>query len=172
MMAWEFATLQNIADRHGWHKFISMQNFHNLIYREEEREMIPYCQDTGVGIIPWSPIAGGVLARPLHERTSERESSDRIVKGARERETAADKTIIERVEEVAKKHGVSMAIVATAWSLSKEFTNPIVGLSSKERIDQACAAVKFKLPEEDIKYLEEPYQPKSIVGHSTGRTNL
>ncbi|KAI9821621.1 MAG: hypothetical protein M1832_003295 [Thelocarpon impressellum] len=167
MMAWEFQALQNIADRRGWHKFICMQNYHNLIYREEEREMIPYCQDTGVGIIPWSPIARGVLARPWHDRSTHRAETDHLIKSfIHQQADAVDEAIVGRVEETAKKHGVSMFTVAVAWSLSKTYVNPIIGLGSKERIEQACAAVKFKLPEEDIKYLEDPYQPKVIVGHS------
>lgn len=165
MAAWEFQTLQNIASTHHWHKFISMQNYHNLLYREEEREMLPYCADTGVGCIPWSPIARGVLARPWSERTSTREKSDNFLKSLiRSRESEVDKAIVDRVEEVAKKRGVGMATVATAWSLRKK-TYPIVGLSSKERIDQAVEAVKFEITEEEAKYLEEPYLPKNIQGY-------
>ncbi|KAJ9200999.1 hypothetical protein DTO164E3_3748 [Paecilomyces variotii] len=163
MAAWEFQTLQNIAARNGWHQFISMQNYHNLIAREEEREMIPYCQDTGVGLIPWSPLARGVLARPWGERSSVRESTDRVVSFlVRGRETEGDRMIVNRLEEIAKKKGVSMAQVATAWSLSHKGMNPILGLNSKERIDEAVAAIKVKLSEEEIKYLEEPYVAKGI----------
>lgn len=166
MAAWEFQSLQNVAEAHGWHKFISMQNYYNLIYREEEREMLPYCADTGVGAIPWSPIARGALARPWGDRGTDREQSDRLLKAmVRGQETEVDKAIVERVEEVAKKRGVAMAIVATAWCLSKNLVNPIVGLSSKERIDQAVEAVKFKLTDEEVKYLEEPYRPKNIQGY-------
>jgi len=168
MAAWEFQTLQNIADRRGWHKFISMQNYYNLIYREEEREMIPYCRDAGVGLIPWSPIARGALARPFDSRTTIREDTDRMLSMMiRAKETEIDKTIINRVEEIAKKHNVSMTQVATAWCLSKESVYPIIGLSSKERIDQAVEAVKFasqgKLSKEDITYLEEGYAPKEVL---------
>ncbi|PQE16889.1 versiconal hemiacetal acetate reductase protein [Rutstroemia sp. NJR-2017a BBW] len=160
----------NIADKHGWHKFVSMQNYYNLLYREEEREMIPYCRDTGVGLIPWSPIARGALARPFDDRSTTREKSDRMLNGIiRGKETEIDKTIIGRVEEIAKKKGVSMATIATAWCLSKNSVNPIIGLSSKERIDQTVESVKFassgKLTEEDIKYLEECYAPKVIQGY-------
>lgn len=166
MAAWEFQSLQNIAEAHNWHKFISMQNYYNLIYREEEREMLPYCADTGVGCIPWSPIARGVLARPWGDRNTTREKSDGYLQVAiRSRETDVDKAIVTRVEEVAKKRGVSMATVGTAWCLSKNSVYPIVGLSSKERIDQAIEAIKFKLTEEEIKYLEEPYLPKAIQGY-------
>ncbi|KAB8213761.1 NADP-dependent oxidoreductase domain-containing protein [Aspergillus flavus] len=163
MAAWEFQTLQNIAERNGWHKFISMQNYHNLLAREEEREMIPYCVDSGVGLIPWSPMARGVLARPWNSRSTTRESTDAALKLlVRSRESEADKAIVDRVEELAKKKGVSMAQVSIAWSLSHTNENPILGLNSKERIDEAVASIKVKLTDEEIKYLEEPYIPKAL----------
>ncbi|KAI4620187.1 hypothetical protein J4E80_004713 [Alternaria sp. BMP 0032] len=164
MAAWEFQTLQNIADRNGWHKFISMQNYYNLIYREEEREMIPYCQDTGVGLIPWSPIARGALTRPWSDRSSKRAETDKFLEMlVHGREDAIDKKIIERVEEVAKKHNVSMACIATAWTIKKGVC-PIIGLSSKERIDETVKNSNFKLTDEDAKYLEEVYVPKARQG--------
>jgi aryl-alcohol dehydrogenase-like predicted oxidoreductase len=170
MAAWEFQTLQNIAEKHNWHKFISMQNYYNLIYREEEREMIPYCQDTGVGLIPWSPIARGTLARPWGDRSTLREKTDRFLNVLiRDKETESDKIVTSRVEEIAKKHGVSMTTIATAWCLSKGSVSPIIGLSSNERIDQAVESVKFassgKLTQEDIAYLEEGYVPKERRGY-------
>jgi len=143
-----------------------MQNYHNLLYREEEREMIPYCRDTGVGLIPWSPVARGVLARPWDTRNTEREASDNFLKSLiRSKETEIDKAIVDRVEEIAQKKGVNMAQVAMAWSLRQEGVNPIVGLGSKERIDQAVEAVKVKLSEEQARYLEEPYMPKVVQGY-------
>ncbi len=164
MATWEFQTLQNIAEKHGWHKFISMQNYHNLLYREEEREMIPYCKDTGVGLIPWSPVARGVLTRPWNTRDSKRETSDHFLKVLyRDGATEANKAIVDRVEEVAKRNNVSMATIATAWSL-KQGVLPIIGLSSKERIDQAVENVNYELSDEDAKYLEAPYLPKEVVG--------
>ena len=166
MAAWEFQNLQNIAATHGWHQFISMQNYYNLLYREEEREMLPYCAHTGVGCIPWSPIARGALARPWGVRDSVREKSDHFIKSQiRSRETEVDKAITDRVEEVAKKHDMPMTAVAIAWCLSKNMVNPIVGLSSAERIDQAVAAIRLKLSEEEIKYLEEPYLPRKVQGY-------
>lgn len=165
MAAWEFQTLQNIADRNGWHKFVSMQNYYNLIYREEEREMIPYCQDTGVGLIPWSPIARGALTRPFADRSSKRAETDKFVSMlVYEREFAADKKIIERVEEVAKKNNVSMACIATSWCIKKGVC-PIIGLSSKQRIEEAVENIHFKLSDEDAKYLEEAYIPKERQGY-------
>lgn len=142
-----------------------MQNYHNLLYREEEREMIPYCQFSGVGLIPWSPLARGVLTRPWAERTTQREQSDNALKNLiRSKETDVDKAIVDRVEEVAKRRGVSMACIATAWSIKKGDI-PIVGLSSQERIDETVANVKYEISDEDVKYIEEPYMPKTIVGH-------
>jgi versiconal hemiacetal acetate reductase len=161
MAAWEFQDLQNVADKHGWHKFISMQNFYNLLYREEENEMIPYCNHTGVGLVPWSPIARGALARPFQSRETHREKTDNWLKAlVRSQESKVEEEITNRVEEVAKKMEKSMAQVAIAWCLSKKDVCPIVGLSTKERMDEAVDACKIKLGGEDIKYLEEPYLPK------------
>jgi len=165
MAAWEFQALQNVAERHGWPKFISMQNYHNLLYREEEREMIPYCKDSGVGLIPWSPVARGALTRPWDSRSTLRETSDSFLKShIRSRETETDKAITDRVEEIAKKKGISMAQVATAWSLSKGMC-PIIGMNKKDRIDEAVATLKITLTEEETKYLEEPYVAKAISGY-------
>jgi len=166
MAAWEFQTLQNIADRKGWHKFISMQNYYNLIYREEENEMIPYCNDTGVGLIPWSPVGRGALTRPWGSRDTKREQSDNYLKNLiRSKESEVDKAIVDRLEEVSKKLGHSMAQVAMAWCMSKQDVMPIVGLGTTERMDEAVEACKIKLSEEDMKYLEEPYQPKTRQGY-------
>ncbi|EAW10563.1 aldo/keto reductase [Aspergillus clavatus NRRL 1] len=164
MAAWEFQALQNIAARNGWHQFISMQNYHNLLAREEEREMIPYCLDAGVGLIPWSPMARGVLARPWAARASVRESTDAALKLlVRGRESDSDRAIVERVEEIARRRGVTMAQVAIAWVLSHPNENPILGLASKERIDEAVAAVELRLEPDEIAYLEEPYVPKTLT---------
>lgn len=132
--------------------------------------MIPYCRDTGVGLIPWSPIARGALARPFNDRSTTREKSDKMLDMLiRSKESEIDKRVISRVEEIAKKRGVSMTTIATAWCLSKDKVNPIIGLSSKERIDQAVESVHFaksgKLTKEDIEYLEEGYAPKGRQGY-------
>ncbi|OSS54392.1 hypothetical protein B5807_01086 [Epicoccum nigrum] len=164
MAAWEFQTLQNIAEKNGWHKFISMQNYYNLIYREEEREMIPYCQDTGVGLIPWSPIARGALTRPWSDRSSSRAQTDKFLESlVHGREDQIDQEIIGRVEEVAKKNNVSMACIATAWCIKKGVC-PIIGLNSKERVDETVKNANYKLSDEDAKYLEEKYRPKERQG--------
>lgn len=165
MAAWQFQQLQHVAEKHGWHQFISMQNLYNLLYREEEREMIPYCHDTGVGLVPWSPIARGILARPWTERSTKREHTDGFLhRLLRSRETEADKAIVDRVQELASKKGVSMAQVAIAWTLSKGVC-PILGLSKKERINEAIDALQVKLSEEETQYLEAPYVPKSVCGY-------
>ncbi|KAF2753905.1 Aldo/keto reductase [Pseudovirgaria hyperparasitica] len=166
MNAWEFQMLQNIAEKHGWHQFISMQNYHNLLYREEEREMIPYCKYTGVGLIPWSPVARGALTRPWCSRDTHRERTDGALKRlVREKESEVDKLIVDRVEEIAKKLGVSMAGVATAWSIHKGDI-PIIGLNSKERIEETVINSNIELTDEDVAYLDEPYIPKVKVGHT------
>lgn len=127
--------------------------------------MIPYCKDTGVGLVPWSPIARGALTRPWSSRSTPREKSDRFLNTLiRSRETEVDKQIIDRVEEVAKKMGCSMAGVATAWCIAKG-VQPIIGLGSKERIDEAVTNAALELSEEDIKYLDEPYLPKAVAGY-------
>ncbi|KAJ5183657.1 Aldo/keto reductase [Penicillium capsulatum] len=163
MAAWEFQSLQNIAINKGWHRFISMQNYHNLIAREEEREMIPYCQDSGVGLIPWSPMARGVLARPWDSRSSVRENTDGALKFlVRSREAESDKIIVDRVQELASKKGVKMAQIAIAWSLSHANEYPIVGLNSTARIDEAVGSLQVHLTPEEIRYLEEAYVPKGI----------
>lgn len=148
--------LNNVAEKHGWHKFVSMQNYHNLLYREEEREMHPYCEHAGIGLIPWSPLAQGVLARPWNTSTK-RTSTDPY---AGMFSSTADKVIVDHVEEIAKRMGISMAQVAVAWSLSKG-VNPILGLQSIKRIDEAVASLSVTLAEEDIKSLDDLYEPKA-----------
>ncbi|KAI5953550.1 hypothetical protein KGF54_002922 [Candida jiufengensis] len=165
MKATEFAQLQFIAEQNGWFKFISMQNYYNLLYREEEREMIPFCQENDLGkvsIIPWSPIARGVLARPFDVKSeNKRTEEDKTFKMlGLDSLTDADKEILKRVEELAKKHNVSMAVVATSWVLRQKGCNPIVGISSEERADDIIKAITFNLSDEEAKYLEEPYIPK------------
>ena len=128
--------------------------------------MLPYCRATGIGCVAWSPVARGVLTRPWDERTSQREQTDNFLKSMiRSRETDVDKAIVDRVEEIAKKKGVGMAQVAMAWSLRQPSINPIVGLSSKERVDQAVETLKVKLTDEEAKYLEELYLPKTVQGY-------
>lgn len=159
MKTYEFQTLQNVAEKNNWFKFIAMQDLYNLLYREEEREMIPYCEKTNIGIIPWSPNARGLLARPL---TTEK-SQDQIQKLSKLLGLSpfgeVDKTIINRVEELSKKKNVSMAQIALAWLISKN-TYPIVGMGSVERVEDTAKAFEVELTKEDIRYLEELYAPK------------
>ena len=134
-----------------------MQNYHNLLYREEEREMHPYCQHAGIGLIPWSPLAQGKLARPWSTSTHRGDNNP----FASLLTSPSDEAIVNKVEEVAGKLGISMAQVATAWSLSKG-VNPILGLQSEKRIDEAVGALGVVLSEEDIKALEGVYKAKSV----------
>lgn len=169
MRATEFAELQYVADKNGWFKFISMQNYYNLLYREEEREMIPYCKDNifgKVGCIPWSPIARGLLARPTNVESehNRNDKTDIMIGKLTGPELKADQEINRRVEEVANKLGVSMANVATAWVIGKGHT-PIVGINTLDRVDDTIKAISLKLLDEDVKYLEEPYIPRAVFGH-------
>lgn len=164
MKAIEFAQLQFIAEQNCWTKFISMQNFYNLVYREEEREMIPFCKDNDFGrveIIPYSPIASGLLARPLGSKGTERLTTDPIyAKKGLSTPTDADKEIVNRVQGLAEKYQVSMAAVATGWVLFKG-ANPIVGVNSVERVDDFLKALSFTLTESEVAFLEEPYVAKA-----------
>ena len=166
MYAYQFIGLNNIAERHGWTKFVSMQNFHNLLYREEEREMMRYCKENGIGVIPWSPLSRGVLARPWSEKVgSTRSKSDRMFKTVHGAEVESDKKIVNKVEEIAKKKGISMSAVAIAWSRTK-VTAPILGISKEDRLQDALDALKVELTEDEIKELEEDYVPRTILGHA------
>lgn len=159
MYTWEFARLQYTAKMNNWTPFISMQPFYNLLYREEEREMIPFCDATGVGVIPWSPIARGLLARPLGQET-ERAKADTKTKTWN---ASANLEIVNRVEEMAKKKGVSMAVLSTAWVVKKGCW-PIIGLNSEERIAEVVQALSVEFSKEDMDYLEEQYKPREIQG--------
>lgn len=161
MRAYQFVMLQSIAEKNGWTKFISMQNFYNLLYREEEKEMMEYCKLTNVGVIPWSPNARGVLTRPLEVTMGDSSrASTYNIKDAVDALDQGDKEILKRVEELSKKHEVSMAVISTAYVLSKGFS-PIVGFSKPERVDDAIRAFNLKLSKEDIDYLEAPYITKT-----------
>ncbi|AQZ11107.1 hypothetical protein BZL39_C00270 [Zygosaccharomyces parabailii] len=156
MLATEFVEMQHLAETHGWFKFISWQTQYNLLYREDEREVIPYSKKHGIALIPWSPNRRGFLTRSLGQQT-ERAEND-IVKVEL---SEADKEIIGRVEELSKRKGVSMAAISTAWVLGKG-CNPIVGMSSIDRVNDAITALSVELTEEDLQYLEEVYVPKCL----------
>ncbi|EEU34465.1 uncharacterized protein NECHADRAFT_94802 [Fusarium vanettenii 77-13-4] len=165
MYTWEFARLQYIARSNGWTEFISMQPFYNLLYREEEREMLPFCQATGVGVIPWSPIARGLLAKPLPSEGNTEGQSLRSQMDKKKDAWFADANleIVNRVQKVAADKGVSMALVATAWVLQKGCW-PILGLNSEKRVKEAVDALKIQFTAEELEYLESEYRPRNIQG--------
>jgi aryl-alcohol dehydrogenase-like predicted oxidoreductase len=167
MYAWQFMKSLAVSDRHGWARFVSMQNHYNLVYREEEREMIPLCIDQGVGVIPWSPLARGFLAG---NRTREkggattRSKSDEYAHNMYYQDD--DFTVVERLKLVAEQLGVSRPQAALAWILGKPgLTAPIVGASKAEHLDQAVDAVSIRLSPEQVTMLEEPYRPHRVLGH-------
>ena len=162
MCATQFARMQFVAEKNGWTTFISMQNQYNLLYREEEREMNRFCNDTGVGLIPWAPLCRGHLARPPAEfGSTERSSREQAGKHG---QSELDRQIISRAVEIAEKRGWPISHVALAW-INKRVSSPIIGFSKVERIDQAVSAKGKVLTDEEEKYLEELYQPKAIDGH-------
>jgi len=162
--AYQFAAMQNYAIQNKLTPFISMQNHYSLLYREEEREMMPTLEQFGVGSIPWSPLARGLLTRPASQQTK-RGETDRFL-GNYNKGDEGNLEIVKRVEELAKKKDLSMAQIAVAWILSKDVVAaPIVGTTSLDNLKEIIAAVKVKLSEEEIKYLEEPYKPQAVIGH-------
>ena len=166
MYAWQFQKAQNIAERNGWTKFISMQDHLNLIYREEEREMIPYCLSEKISLTPYSPLASGRLTRDLSIQTK-RTETDKIARLKYDKTADQDLEIIERVAQLAERYEVSRVHVALAWLLQKEgVAAPIIGATKLDHVETAVAAVDFKLTQEDVQFLEEPYIPHRIVGFS------
>ncbi|KAJ6543543.1 Aldo/keto reductase [Mycena vulgaris] len=165
--AWQFHVMQNYAITHNLTPFCSMQNHYNLLYREEEREMMPSLKHFGVGSIPWSPLARGALTRPSSTANTEnktlRQGSDELPPDGYFRIGAGSKDIVDRVEEVARKHGATMAQISLAWLMAKDgVTAPIVGTTSLEKLDDLLGALEVKLTAEDMKYLEEPYKAMGI----------
>jgi 1-deoxyxylulose-5-phosphate synthase len=164
MFAWQFGKAQAVAERNHWTRFVSMQNFLNLLYREEEREMLPLCKAEGVGVIPWSPLARGRLARPW-DSTTNRSEKDVFGKKIYSSVTESDRTIVQKVTEIAKRRGVTMAQVALAWVLQKsEVTAPIIGATKLEHLRDAIAALELKLAPEEVAELEAPYVPHPVAG--------
>jgi aryl-alcohol dehydrogenase-like predicted oxidoreductase len=168
MFAWQFTKAQYLADLHGWTRFVSMQNHYNLIYREEEREMIPCCMDFGAALIPWSPMARGFFTgnhRKGDWGDTVRARTDAYGQQLYYRD--ADFTVADRALEIAKKRGVSGPQIALAWVLNKSYiTAPIIGASKLEHLEQSLAALEIKLTEDEVGSLEEPYQLHPILGHS------
>ena len=164
MHAWEFARALGIAEKHGWTRFVSMQNLVNLLYREEEREMLPLCAAEGIGVIPWSPQARGKLSRDW-DYTSIRTETDEAMTRLFAKTQEADKKVVDRVAEVGKARGIPRAQVALAWVLSKPMvTAPIVGATKLHHLDDAIAAVDVRLSADEIVALEEPYVPRAVAG--------
>jgi aryl-alcohol dehydrogenase (NADP+) len=161
MYAWQFAQALYTADLHGWTRFVSMQNHYNLLYREEEREMLPLCADQGIGVIPWSPLARGRLTRPWDETTARTETDE----FGRTLYQPDDKVIVERVAQVAEQRGIPAAQVALAWmNRNPVVTAPIVGVTKARHLDDAVASLEVELSDEEVALLEEPYVPHAVAG--------
>ncbi|WP_134704366.1 aldo/keto reductase [Ammoniphilus sp. YIM 78166] len=165
MYAWQFLKALHVAERNGWTRFVSMQNHLNLLYREEEREMLPLCQSEKIGVIPWSPLARGRLTRDWEE-TSYRSKTDEFGKHLYAATMEADRKVVERLAEIAEKRGVPRAQVALAWVLQKTpVTAPIIGAMKMHHLDDAVKALSLQLTAEEISGLEEPYVPHPVLGH-------
>jgi len=166
MHAWQFMKALGLQRQHGWAPFVSMQNHYNLLYREEEREMLPLCREEGIGVIPWSPLARGWLAgnRTRGGEKTTRSESDRMAGMLYDAER--DGPIIDAVAKVAERHGTSMAAVAYAWVASRPgITAPIVGISKLEQFPDAIKALEIELSAEDVEMMEAPYRPRAVAGH-------
>ncbi len=166
MYAWQFAKMLAVSERHGWTRFITMQNHLNLLYREEEREMLPLCKAEGIGVIPWSPLARGRLTRDWDEKSA-RSETDVFGKTLYNAALDADRKIVEKVAEVAKAHGAPRAQIALAWLLGKpEVTAPIIGATKPQHLDDAVAALSVKLGADETKALEALYVAQPVSGFS------
>jgi aryl-alcohol dehydrogenase-like predicted oxidoreductase len=164
MWAWQFMQTLALQKANNWSRFVSMQNHLNLLYREEEREMLPLCRDQGIGVIPWSPLARGRLARPPDEKT-ERSETDKFGQHLYRKTAEADRLVIDRLGEIAAARGLPRAQVALAWLLGKPgVTAPIVGATKLEQLDDAIASIDVSLSAEEIAKLEEPYLPHPVLG--------
>jgi aryl-alcohol dehydrogenase (NADP+) len=165
MWAWQFGKMLATAQLRGWTRFVSMQNHYNLLYREEEREMLPLCRDQDIGVLPWSPLARGRLTRDWDATTARSETDEFF--GTLYDTASSDRVIVERVATIAEQRGVSRAQVALAWLLGKPgVTAPVVGASKPHHLDDAVAALDLKLTDEEVAALEEPYVPHRVVGFS------
>ena len=166
MWAWQFQKALHIAETYSWTRFVSMQDHLNLIYREEEREMLPLCREEKIGVILYSPLASGRLTRDWSSESTLRSETDQIQKMKYDASTESDRPIVERVAEIAEKHGVPRTHIALAGLLQKEpVTAPIIEATKISHLEEAVGALSVKLTQEDVTYLEEPYVPHRIVGH-------
>ncbi|KAA6459079.1 aldo/keto reductase [Acidobacteria bacterium AB60] len=165
MYSWQFAKSLYLADLRNWTRFVTMQNHYNLLYREEEREMVGLCLDQGIGMLPWSPLARGRLARPWQSENTKRFETDRFGTSMYSRTEEDDRRVVDTVEAIAKKRGVAMAQVALSWMLGKPVvTAPIVGATKAHHLEDAVAALSLKLSDEEIQALEERYAPHPVLG--------
>ena len=165
MYSWQFAKMLALSEKDGWTRFVSMQNHYNLIYREEEREMMGLCRAEGVGVIPWSPVARGLLTRPWGEDSTVRAKVDAFTTKLYAASKDSDRHIVERVAALSKKRNLPMAQISLAWVLHKAVvTAPILGVTKLQQLTDGLAALNVKLTEEEIKELEEPYVPHAVAG--------
>jgi len=166
MFAWQFQRALHVAERHGWTRFASMQNHLNLIYREEEREMLPLCRAEGIGVIPYSPLASGRLTRDWSAEQTTRSETDPVAKFKYDTTADADRLVVEQVAAIAEQRGVARTHVALAWLLQKQpVAAPIIGATKARHLDEAIGALSLKLTAEEVTALEAPYTPHRIVGH-------
>ncbi len=164
MYGYQFHNMQLAAEKNGWTKFVSMQNHYNLLYREDEREMIPVCRQYNVSLTPYSPLAAGRLARPEWHIDSKRSQTDKVANQKYDGTQEEDRRIVKRVAEIAEKYGATMSQISIAWLLAKGVTSPIIGATKAKYFDDAAGAMDISLSQEDIAYLEELYIPHKIVG--------
>jgi aryl-alcohol dehydrogenase-like predicted oxidoreductase len=165
MFAWQFCKALDLAAQNRWSRFVSMQNHYNLLYREEEREMMPLCRAEGIGVIPWSPLARGRLTRPWQSETTKRFETDQFGKSMYSQTEDADRKVVDRLGEISEQRGVSRASLALAWLLSKPgVTAPIVGATKANHLADAIAALSLRLTPEEVAALEEPYTPHPVLG--------
>lgn len=164
MYGYQFYNMQLVAKQHGWAQFEAMENHYNLLYREDERELIPICKQMGVSLMPYSPLAAGHLTRPEWNKDTLRSRTDRVAMGKYDRTEEQDMVIVKRVYELAIKYGVKMQQIALAWHWAKGVSSPIIGATKATHLEDAAKALDVKLTADDIAYLEEPYVPHRIVG--------
>lgn len=168
MSAWQFLKANHIAEKNGWTRFVSMQNHYNLIYREDEREMLSLCKEEKIAVTPFSPLASGRLARDWKE-TTQRSETDQVQKAKYDATADTDRLVVERVASLAEKHGVPRVQIALAWLLQKEpVTAPIVGATKRAHLEDAVAALSIKLTPEEMVFLEEPYVPHPVYSFNVG----
>ncbi len=167
MYSWQFAKALYLADKHGWTRFVSMQNHYNLLYREEEREMMGLCAEEGIGVLPWSPLARGRLARPWESERTNRSETDKFQKTLYGGTEESDHGVVDRLELMARAKNLPMATIALAWMLSKAVvTSPIVGASKAHHLEDAVRALEVRLTPEEVAMLEEAYVPHPVLGFS------